>query len=283
MARRAGLKPMSLEYAIEYHCEMRRQYDEPTLRAFGRAGALVSRLVADAVENDRVPSEESVRFATMLAADIERGESVADYCRLHCAACLSAPLSADAARAAREGGALQSVAAEEREPIGCLGRINYPVEARFERFLADRVQLLYDTVDEGEWPHLLHVLLDADSPFDGEATKELRRVTTDDGLRFFEMRVPVALARRAVRLTTNNLFDSLAGFSASDGGASGYSRELPVIALPDYAEFLEALLIYDLSDGERERLSAGKSYRQYVRFAQAVRRAADLNVRLLID
>jgi hypothetical protein len=173
--------------------------------------------------------------------------------------------------------------AEKHEPIGCLGRINYPVEARFERFVADRVQLLYDTTDEDSWPHLLHILLDAESPFDGEATKELRRVTTDEGLRFFELRLPIELTRKAGRLTTNHIFDSLAGFSATDGGASGYARELPVIALPDYADFLEALLIYDLSDGERERLNAGKSYRQYVRFAQAVRRAADLNVRLLMD
>jgi hypothetical protein len=219
----------------------------------------------------------------MLSADIERAEAVADYCRTHCAACLAAPLDADASREATLNGEALPPDPEMREPIGCLGRISYPIEARFERFVADRVQLLYDTVDESEWPHMLHILLDADSPFDGEATKELRRVTTDDGLRFYEMRVPIELSRSAARLTTNHIFDSLAGFSATDGGASGYARELPVVALPDYADFLEALLIYDLSDGERERLNAGKTYRQYVRFAQAVRRAADLGVRLLMD
>src|SRR5262249_15232536 len=32
---------MSLEYAIEYPCEMRRLYGEQTLRALGRAGSLV--------------------------------------------------------------------------------------------------------------------------------------------------------------------------------------------------------------------------------------------------
>lgn len=260
---------------------MRRQYDEPTLRAFGRAGALISRIVADAVENDRVPSEESVRFATLLSAEIERAEAIADYCRLHCSACLSdlpgfAPVAESDLRPA-------VAEADSHETIGCLGRINYPVEARFERFLADRLQLLYDTVDEEAWPHMLHILLDAESPFDGEATKELRRVTTEDGLRFFELRLPIELSRKAARLTTNNIFDSLAGFSASDGGAAGYARELPVIALPDYAEFLEALLILDLSDGERERLSGSRSYRQYVRFAQAVRRAEELGVRLLLD
>ena len=50
-------------------------------------------------------------------------------------------------------------------------------------------------------------------------------------------------ARKTAKLTTDNLFDLLAGFAASDEGASGYQRELPVMALSDYAEFLEALLI----------------------------------------
>lgn len=262
---------------------MRREYDEPALRAFGRAGALMSRLVADAVENDRVPSEESVRFATLLSADIERAETVAEYCRTNCSACLNDEVVPKPIAVEKSNHETPDIEPEAHETIGCLGRINYPIEGRFERFVADRVQLLYDTVDEESWPHLLHILLDADSPFDGEATKELRRITTDEGLRFYELRLPIELTRKAGRLNTNNLFDSLAGFSSSDDGAAGYARELPVIALPDYADFLEAVLIYDLNESERERLSASRSYRQYVRFAQAVRRAADLGVRLLLD
>jgi len=262
---------------------MRREYDEPSLRAFGRAGALMSRIVADAVENDRVPSEESVRFATMLSADIERAESIAEYCRLNCSACLNDGLIAKPTAIEKSNHESLDREPDAHETIGCLGRINYPVEGRFERFMADRVQLLYDTVDEESWPHLLHILLDAESPFDGEVTKELRRITTDEGLRFYELRLPIELTRKAGRLSTNHLFDSLSGFSSSDNGAAGYAREIPVIALPDYADFLEAVLIYDLSESERERLSTSRSYCQYVRFAQAVRRAADLGVRLLLD
>ena len=86
-------------------------------------------------------------------------------------------------------------AAGEGESVGCLGRINYPIEAQFEKFLADRIQLSLDTLDKEDQPRLLRILIDPESPFDGEATKELRRVITPEGLRFFELRVPITLTR----------------------------------------------------------------------------------------
>jgi hypothetical protein len=268
---------MSLEYAIEYKCEMRRQYDEPTLRALARTGALISRMVAETVESSRTPSEESVQFAMRLSADLERAEQVADHCRAHCPAHLDAALNEVMAEQAVNS----SVAPE---PIGCLGRISYPIEARFERFLADRLQLIYDTTAPEQWPRLLHILLDVESPFDGEVTKELRRVTTAEGLRFFELHQPIEFARKAARLTTDHVFDLLSGFSVSDDGVSGYHRELPVMALADYTEFLDALLIQDLSQGEQARLhSQGVTYTQYWRFAHAVRLAESLGVRVLMD
>ena len=63
--------------------------------------------------------------------------------------------------------------AGEGESVGCLGRITYPIEGQFEKFLADRVQLALDTIDSVDQPRLLRILIDAESPFDGEATKEL--------------------------------------------------------------------------------------------------------------
>ena len=51
------------------------------------------------------------------------------------------------------------------------------------------------TLDKEDQPRLLRILIDPESPFDGEATKELRRVVTEDGLRFFELRVPIVLTR----------------------------------------------------------------------------------------
>ncbi len=262
---------MSLEYAIEFPCEMRRQYGETSLRALARTGSLISRMVNDTIEGARLPSEESVQFTARFADDLEKVEQVAEYCRTYC------PAHPPAQTPAVEDSGVA-------EPIGCLGRIRYPIEARFERFLADRLQLLYDTADPEQWPHILHILVDSESPFDGEGTKELRRVTTDEGLRFFELKIPIPLARNAARVTTDNVFDLLAGFTASDGGASGYHRELPVMALADYAEFLEAMLIRDLTEDERIRLhQQSASYSQFVRFTQAVMIAEKLGVRVLLD
>jgi len=281
---------MSLEYAIEYPCEMRRRYGERLLRGLGRAGSLVSQIVNATLENERAPSEESIKFTTELSDELEMAEQVAAYCRAHCPAHIEQNFDYEFGDI-EEGelddedeNATPFQPAVSGEPIGCLGRIRYPIEARFERFLADRVQLLSDTLSPEQWPNLLRILVDPESPFDGEVTKELRRVTTPEGLRFFELRVPIALARKAVRLTTDNLFDLLAGFASSDDGASGYQRELPVMALPDYADFLEALLINDLTVSERARLHAqGASYAQFVRFTKAMRLAESLGVRLLLD
>src|SRR5204863_5301345 len=101
--------------------------------------------------------------------------------------------------------------AGEGEAVGCLGRINYPIDAHFEKFVANRVQLVLDTVDAEDQPRLMHILIDPESPFDGEATKELRRVTTSDGLRFFELRVAMRLGRVGGHLSTDQVFGVLAG------------------------------------------------------------------------
>jgi hypothetical protein len=281
---------MSLEYAIEYPCEMRRLYGEQTLRALGRAGSLVSQIVNLTLKNDQPPSEESIRFTTELSAELELAEQVAEHCRTRCPASVEQNFnyesneSGEGAFTGEDENLNQPQEPSRGETIGCLGRIRYPIEARFERFLADRAQLLSDTLPQERWPRLFLILIDPESPFDGEATKELRRVTTPEGLRFFEMRTPISLARKTAKLTTDNLFDTLAGFAASDEGVSGYQRELPLMALPDYAEFLEALLINDLTPSERSRLNnQGATYAQFVRFTKAVRLAESLGVRLLMD
>ncbi|MBO0859229.1 MAG: hypothetical protein J2P21_12265 [Chloracidobacterium sp.] len=278
---------MSLEYAIEYPCEMRRLYGEQKLRALGRAGSLVSQIVNMNLKNDRPPSEESVRFTTELSEELEISEQVAAYCQTRCPAHIEENFdyeSDDIDIGAKDEDLNSPQGASRGETIGCLGRIRYPIEARFERFLADRAQLLSDTLPQEQWPNLFLILIDPESPFDGEVTKELRRVTTPEGLRFFEMRIPISLARNTAKLTTDNLFDLLAGFAASDEGASGYQRELPVMALSDYADFLEALLIDGLTAHERTRLhSQGSTYAQFVRFTRAVRLAESLGVRLLMD
>jgi hypothetical protein len=281
---------MSLEYAIEFPCEMRRQYGERRLRALGRSGALVSRIVSQTLETDQAPSRESIEFTTSLSDDLDQAEAVATFCREHCPAHLEAHLEAQPDSfqdfSGQETSAPGSTAdnANDSEPVGCLGRIRYPIEARFEQFLAARVQLLCDTVRVEEWPNLLRILVDPECPFDGELTKELRRVTTEEGLRFFELRTPITLARSAAQITTDHVFDLFSGFSSTDDGQSGYERELPLAALPDYRDFLTALLLKELTSSEIARLrERGATYSQFLRFTKAIGRAESLGVRLLMD
>ncbi|HEV7798996.1 MAG TPA: hypothetical protein VGO73_12600, partial [Pyrinomonadaceae bacterium] len=202
--------------------------------------------------------------------EIELMQAETTIC-LNCPACLPE---------ASEGGG----SASEGEAVGCLGRITYPIEAQFEKFLADRVQLALDTIDSEDQPRLLRILIDAESPFDGEATKELRRVTTPEGLRFFELRLPIRLSRAAARLTTDNVFDLLAGFRSDDNEQTSYVRELPFQATADYYDFLDLILRNDLSQSEIKRLTVrGKNYSQFLRLLAAIERAEALHTRVLLD
>lgn len=270
-------KLMSLEYAIEYPCEMRRRHGDPKMRALGRKAALVSRIVNQTLETERSPSTESIEFTASLSEDVERAEEIAAYCRENCPAHLPQEL---------EGSAKDErlPALGEREPIGCLGRIRYPIQAGFEKFVAERVQSIADSTPIEEWPGLLRILLAPESPFDGELTKELRRITTDENLRFFERRLPVSLTGSAARLTTDHIFDLFSGFLSTDEGISGYQRELPFEALGDFQEFLEMILIHNLPATEISRLHrSDTSYAQFLRLNHAIARARSLGVRLLMD
>ena len=253
---------MSLEFAIEYPCALRARYDEEHLRAWGRLGSLHTRLTTG---EHVAPSEEKVRFVERAAEEIERMKAETVIC-------------------ARCPARLPVEAAGEGEPVGCLGRVTYPVEGQFEKFLADRVQLSLDTVPTEDQPRLLRVLLDKDSPFDGEGAKSLRQITTPERLRFFELRLPIKLTREAAHVTTDHLFDLLAGFRSEDSGRTTYTRELPHAATPDYYDFLDYVLRNDLSESERARLHArSRNYAQFLRLLAALERAEALSARVLID
>ena len=253
---------MSLEFAIEYPCQLRARYTEEHLRAWGRLGNIHTRVTTG---EHFAPSEEKLRFVERSSTEIER---MRDETRV----CESCP-----ARLPQE-------TAGEGESVGCQGRINYPVEAQFEKFLADRVQLALDTVSVEDQPRLLRILVDPDSPFDGEGAKSLRAVTTPEGLRFFELRLPIRLAREAAQLTTDNLFDALSGFTAEDSEQTSYARELPHQAAADYYDFLSLVLLNDLSGSERARIEArSRNYKQFLRLLAALDRAEALQSRVLLD
>ncbi len=255
-------KNLSLEFAVEYPCALRARYSEEHLRAWGRLSSLHTRLTT----GDRgAPSEDKVRFVENARDEVETMQAATGVCA-NCPACLPPET------------------AGEGEAVGCLGRISYPVEAQFEKFMADRVQLALDTLDQDDQPRLLRILVDQESPFDGEATKELRRVTTPAGLRFFELRLPIKLTREAAHVTTDHLFDMLAGFRSDDSAQTSYTREFPFAATADYYDFLDFALRNDLSSSEIERLHArGRNYAQFLRLLTALERAEALNTRILLD
>ena len=255
---------MSLEFAVQYPCQLRARYAEKHLREWGRLSNLHARLTTG---DTSAPSEEKLQWVENARQEMELMQAETAVC-LTCPACL--PDNNDVAA--------------EGEAVGCLGRITYPIEGQFEKFLADRVQLALDTIDSEDQPRLLRILIDPESPFDGEATKELRRVTTPEGLRFFELRVPIRLARAGAQLTTDNVFDLLAGFRSEDSDETTYVRELPFQATADYYDFLDLILRNDLSQSELRRLTTrGKNYSQFLRLLSAIERAEALQTRVLLD
>jgi len=253
---------MSLEFALQYSCPLRANYSEQHLRQWGRLTSLHAKLTTG---DASAPSIDKLQWVESARSEIEKMQQATTICP-QCPACLPLEISG------------------EGEAVGCLGRINYPIEAQFEKFLADRVQLALDTLDKEDQPRLLRILIDPESPFDGEATKELRRVTTQEGLRFFELRVPIKLTREAIRLTTDNIFDLLAGFRSEDSDETTYTREFPFEAVPDYYDFLDLVLRNELSQSEVARLTArSRNYIQFLRLLTAIEKAEALNARVLID
>src|ERR1041384_1039058 len=196
---------MSLEFALQYACPLRANYSEHHLREWGRLSSLHAKLTTG---DASAPSIDKLQWVENASPEIERMQVATIVCA-HCPACLPVETAGDG------------------ESVGCLGRINYPVEAQFEKFLADRVQLALDTLDKEDQPRLLRILIDPESPFDGEATKELRRVITEDGLRFFVWRTRFVRTRNAPRHPPNNFFVLPAGFRPKDGETTTYTRELP--------------------------------------------------------
>ncbi|MBC8030675.1 MAG: hypothetical protein H7Z16_11235 [Pyrinomonadaceae bacterium] len=253
---------MSLEFAVQFPCRLRASYSEKHLREWGRLSNLHARLTTGDVS---VPTLDKLEWVENAREEMEMMQAATSICP-SCPACLPEDVAGDG------------------EVVGCLGRINYPIEAQFEKFLADRVQLTLDTLDHADQPRLLRILVDPESPFDGEATKDLRRVTTPEGLRFFELRVPIRLSRAGTQLTTDNIFDLLAGFRSEDSYETTYVRELPNGATADYYDFLDLILRNDLTQSETVRLTdRSNTYPQFLRLLAAIERGEVLNARVLLD
>src|ERR1044072_4059454 len=114
---------MSLEFALQYACPLRANYSERHLREWGRLSSLHAKLTTG---DASAPSIDKLLWVENASAEIERMQEATTVCS-QCPACL--PLDT-----AGEGGL-----------VGGLGRINYPIEAQVEKFLADRGRLSLDT------------------------------------------------------------------------------------------------------------------------------------------
>jgi hypothetical protein len=92
------------------------------------------------------------------------------------------------------------------------------------------------------------------------------------------------LTREAITLTTDNIFDLLAGFRSEDSDETTYTREFPLAAVPDYYDLLDLVLRSELSQSEVSRLtSRSRNYTQFLRLLTAIEKAEALNARVLID
>ncbi|HKP47566.1 MAG TPA: hypothetical protein VJT50_13280, partial [Pyrinomonadaceae bacterium] len=114
---------MSLEFAVQYPCVLRARYSEKHLRDWGRLANLHTRLTTG---DSSSPSPEKLEWVENARDEVELMQSETVVCPA-CPACLPEEV------------------AGEGESVGCLGRVTYPIEAQFEKFLADRVQLVLDT------------------------------------------------------------------------------------------------------------------------------------------
>src|SRR3989442_15381138 len=114
---------MSLEFTVQYPCVLRARYPEKHLRDWGRLSNLHTILAA---LDQSAPTPDKIAWIENAAAEIEHLQAETAVCA-NCPACL--PLDA----------------AGEGEAVGCLGGINYPIDAQFGNFLADRGELGLDT------------------------------------------------------------------------------------------------------------------------------------------
>src|ERR1041384_2703060 len=116
---------MSLEFALQYACPLRANYSERHLREWGRLSSLHTKLTTS---DTTAPSIDKLLWVENASAEIERMQEATSVCS-QCPACL--PLDT----------------AGEGELVGCLGGINYPIEAQLEKILAPRGQAAPATLD----------------------------------------------------------------------------------------------------------------------------------------
>lgn len=169
------------------------------------------------------------------------------------------------------------------EEFGCVGRINYPLQASFEDFIAERLQRVIDRRGVEEWPTLLNLIMRSDSPFDGAPVARLRATELRGGSRLLERREPVPFQRAGDGISTDHILHALLGLSSPNSADTGYGREIPRELVSIYVDFLSGLLYAYLSEERVVEFSRTcASYLQFRWMHRALRLALKLDAPLFI-
>ena len=266
---------MGIDYVIPYPCENRRDLGEAGLRRW-----TFLYMIQKYLQEHPDLSRDSLEGKQWNLPTISGGESsetkfdysdirhVAERIGKHIKRCHNCAANMD----------------PKADEFGCVGRINYPLQACFEEFLAERLQKVIDLRSPEEWPALLNLILRHDSPFDGKPVAKLRATVLKNGSRLLERKQPVPFLRAGDGISTDHILHALLGMSSPTSSQTGYAREVPVELLNIYLDFLSGALYASLSEERVLELSRSCStYLQFRWLHRALRIAYKLGTPLLLN
>lgn len=162
-------------------------------------------------------------------------------------------------------------------PVGCYGRVNYPIDAASEELLARR--LAHADGKLAGTPAALFFAWLAEGPVEGRRIAYLR-ASELHGVRFLEREQPLpvpACDPRLRGLTTDHVLELL--FFGFPIRQEGFAYTLPAVTLPGH----EAVLGHALADGDGAPPAGSRTLRQLAAYLRAIQAARALEVDLLVD
>ncbi len=173
------------------------------------------------------------------------------------------------------------------EPVGCFGRITYPIDAPTERYLAAGASAIAQTPEPSAARSFVEWI--DEGPVDGARVRRMREVA-GRGIRFFELPRPVEVesvdrtsssVEAAPAVTTDQLIEMM--FFAFPSRSGGFHFSVPRDALISHRAFLDFVL-NELDLGHRQaELADSTTFDQLRLYARALAIAEGLHVDLLVD
>lgn len=170
------------------------------------------------------------------------------------------------------------------DEFGCVGRINYPIQACFEEFLGARLQHVIDRRTADEWPTLLNLVIRSNSPFTGEPVTRLRSIVLKSGGRLMERSEPFKFERAGDGIGTDHVLHAMLGMISGSSEDVSYNREIPKELLSIYLDFLTGILYTSLSEEKVLEMSRNcGTYLQFRWLSRALRIAYKLGTPIYIQ